>query len=41
MLANGFFVRGISQAAFGNTAEQIMIGERADNQSDIDYHPWG
>ncbi|RYX86740.1 DUF1559 domain-containing protein [bacterium] len=39
-VANGFFVHGDSQAQFQNIAEQIMVVERADNMSDIDYHPW-
>ena len=39
-VANGFFARGVGQSSFQNTAEQIMAAERADNQSDIDYHPW-
>ncbi len=39
-VANGFFARGTSQAAFSDVAEQIMTAERADNQSDIDYHSW-
>ena len=37
---NGFFARGQSQAQFQTVAEQIMVAERADNTTDIDYHPW-
>ncbi|RYX86741.1 DUF1559 domain-containing protein [bacterium] len=39
-VANGFFARGASQAQFQNVSEQIMTAERADNATDIDYHPW-
>ncbi len=40
-LINGLVAHGDSDAIFQNSAEQIILSERADGQADIDYHPWG
>jgi prepilin-type N-terminal cleavage/methylation domain-containing protein/prepilin-type processing-associated H-X9-DG protein len=37
---NGFFTHGLLQATFQNVAEQILMGERARGETEIDYHPW-
>ncbi len=40
-LINGFFAHETNASVFLNSAEQIMVAERADDVGDIDYHPWG
>jgi len=37
---NGFFTHSLSIAAFEATAEQIAMGERAQDEAETDYHPW-
>ncbi|HEX8551240.1 MAG TPA: DUF1559 domain-containing protein [Abditibacteriaceae bacterium] len=37
---NGFFAHSLSMARFSSTAQQIMLGERAQDEDHIDYHTW-
>ena len=39
-ILNGFFAHGVSQAIFSQTAQQIMVVERKENEDVFDYHAW-
>ena len=39
-ILNGFFAHGVSQAIFSQTAQQVMVAERKENEDVFDYHAW-